>query len=223
MIDWDRIATVFLDMDGTLLDLRFDNHFWLEYVPLQYSEKHNYPLEQARELVYKQYRSMEGTLQWYCVDFWSQRLELDIAALKQELTHLIAVHPHVVSFLCAVKQADKRLVLLTNAHAKSVDIKLTKTGLGKYFDRIIISHELGEPKESDRFWSLLGEYEPHDPATTLFIDDNLDVLRKARRSGITHLFSVKCPDTQGVEIDSAEFEAIGEFLEILPPNPISNV
>jgi FMN phosphatase YigB (HAD superfamily) len=33
-LDWQEIKTVFLDLDGTLLDLHFDNHFWLEYVPV---------------------------------------------------------------------------------------------------------------------------------------------------------------------------------------------
>ena len=33
MIDWSRIDTVLLDMDGTLIDLRFDNHLWNVVVP----------------------------------------------------------------------------------------------------------------------------------------------------------------------------------------------
>ena len=32
-LDWTSIDTVLLDMDGTLLDLRFDNWFWQEHVP----------------------------------------------------------------------------------------------------------------------------------------------------------------------------------------------
>ena len=27
-IDWTQLDTILLDMDGTLLDLEFDNHFW---------------------------------------------------------------------------------------------------------------------------------------------------------------------------------------------------
>ncbi|MEN8132997.1 MAG: GMP/IMP nucleotidase [Pseudomonadota bacterium] len=216
MIDWTCISTVFLDMDGTLLDLRFDNHFWLEHVPMRFSEKHSYPLEQAREVLYARYRSVEGTLAWYSVDYWSRQLELDISALKQEMTHLISVHPHVVNFLRSVAGTGRRLVLLTNAHVKSVDIKLAKTELGQYFDRIIVSHDLGEPKESVRFWPLLKEYEPHEPARTLLVDDNLSILRMARRHGIAHLLAVKRPDTQGREIDSEEFEVIENFSEILP-------
>lgn len=216
MIDWTCISTVFLDMDGTLLDLQFDNHFWLEHVPMRFGEKHSTSLEQARKELYARYRSVEGTLAWYSVDYWSRQLELDISALKQEMTHLISVHPHVVNFLCSVAGTGRRLVLLTNAHVKSVDIKLAKTELDQYFDRIIISHDLGEPKESVRFWPLLKEYEPHEPARTLLVDDNLSILRMARRHGIAHLLAVKRPDTQGLEIDSEEFEAIGNFSEILP-------
>ncbi|HBT55971.1 MAG TPA: haloacid dehalogenase, partial [Pseudomonas sp.] len=33
MLNWNAIDTVLLDMDGTLLDLHFDNHFWLEHMP----------------------------------------------------------------------------------------------------------------------------------------------------------------------------------------------
>ena len=38
MINWPQIDTVFLDMDGTLLDLHFDNHFWREHMPRRYAE-----------------------------------------------------------------------------------------------------------------------------------------------------------------------------------------
>ena len=39
-LPWSDIDTVLLDMDGTLLDLHFDNHFWLEHLPQRYAELH---------------------------------------------------------------------------------------------------------------------------------------------------------------------------------------
>ena len=39
-LPWPDIDTVLLDMDGTLLDLHFDNHFWLELLPQRYAELH---------------------------------------------------------------------------------------------------------------------------------------------------------------------------------------
>ena len=33
MLNWSKIDTVLLDMDGTLLDLHYDSHFWLNVIP----------------------------------------------------------------------------------------------------------------------------------------------------------------------------------------------
>ena len=62
---WTEIDTVLLDMDGTLLDLHFDTHFWLEHVPARYAEANRLPLEIAREQLVQRYRQAEGKLEWY--------------------------------------------------------------------------------------------------------------------------------------------------------------
>jgi len=80
VFDWKGIRTVFVDMDGTLLDLHFDNHFWHEHVPLRYGERHGLSTEAARGQLLPRFRAMEGSLQWYCLDHWSRELELDILA-----------------------------------------------------------------------------------------------------------------------------------------------
>ena len=218
MLNWNNITSIFLDMDGTLLDLHYDNYFWLDYVPDCYSRKYDLPIEETKQRLYSRYRSLEGTLEWYCVDYWSRELGLDITALKHEIAHKIEIHPNVENFLTAARQANKRLVLVTNAHGSSVDLKLSKTGLRAYFDRIVISHDLGEPKESDRFWPLLQNEEPHEPSKSLLVDDNLSVLRSAADYGIEHLLAIKRPDTQGATKDTCEFRALEDFEQILPIN-----
>ena len=216
MIDWQQIDTVFLDMDGTLLDLHFDNHFWLQHVPLRYAEKYQMPLEQAHEEVARRTKSVEGTLDWYCLDYWSRELGLDIPLLKEEVDHLIAVHPHVTEFLDAVRTAGKRMLLVTNAHMKALSLKMEKTQLGGHFDEVVCSHDYNAAKEEQAFWQRLQETKPFDPARTLLVDDSLAVLRSARRYGIGHLLAVYHPDTQQGRRDVEEFEAIESFLDIMP-------
>jgi putative hydrolase of the HAD superfamily len=216
MIDWSTIDTILLDMDGTLLDLNFDTHFWREHVPLRYAEMHGIDIESAREKLYPRFRAVEGTMDWYCVDYWSRELELDIAMLKEEVDHLIQVFPNVREFLDRLRQQNKHVVLVTNAHQKSLQLKMHRTQLAGHMDDIICAHELGLPKEEQSFWGRLHAMMPYDAEHTLLIDDNLSILRSARQYGIEHLLAVYQPDSAMPPRDTGEFPAIRGFADIMP-------
>jgi HAD superfamily hydrolase (TIGR01509 family) len=216
LVQWSQVETVLLDMDGTLLDLNFDNHFWQEHVPLRYAEMHGMDVEKSKQILYPRFRSEEGNLNWYCVDYWSSQLGLDIPKLKKEVDHLIAVHPHVVEFLDAVKNSGRRLLLVTNAHVKALQIKMEQTQLAGHFDRIVVSHDLGYAKESYQFWDKLSSVEPFTNSSTLLVDDSLPVLRAAQNYGIAHLLAVRKPDTRREEKDVEDFDAIYHFDDIMP-------
>jgi HAD superfamily hydrolase (TIGR01509 family) len=216
MIDWENIQSVFLDMDGTLLDLNFDNHFWQEFVPQRFAERNRLAPDEAKALLRPRFRAMEGRLEWYCLDYWSEQLQLDIAGMKAEIDGLIAVLPHVTEFLEAVRRMGKRLVLVTNAHPKSLDLKMEKTCLNAFFDAIISSHFLGSPKEDIGFWHRLDAVESFNPEHTLLVDDSLSVLRAARAFGIRHPIAVRRHDSTKPSRNIREFPAIDDFRELMP-------
>lgn len=216
MIRWHELDTVLLDMDGTLLDLHYDNHFWLEHVPQRFAEKRGLPMTEARAMLMERYRQVEGRLEWYCVDFWTRELGLDIAALKGELRHLVVIQPYVIEFLQAVRASGYRLWLVTNAHRKVLQFKMQHTGIGQYFDRTVSAHDFGAPKEDRRFWQRLHAHTPFKAAATLLIDDSLPVLRAARAYGIGQLLAVRCPDSKGPVKHTDEFSAVRTFCDILP-------
>ncbi len=216
LVDWQQVSTLLLDMDGTLLDLHFDNHFWLEHVPRRYAERHALPLANARAVLAERTRAVEGTMAWYCIDYWSEQLDLDIALLKQEVEHLIAVHPDVVEFLDAVRATGRRAVLVTNAHGKSLKLKLRRTRLGGHLDGVVCAHDLGLPKEEPEFWTRLKSLERYDEPATLLVDDSLPVLRSAARHGIGQLLAVRCPDSRRPPREIAEFPSISGFGDLLP-------
>lgn len=215
-LPWSQIHTVLLDMDGTLLDLRFDNYFWQELVPERYAAKYALTLQQAQHDVAARTQAMHGTLHWYCLDYWTQVLGLDIALLKREAAHLIAVHPYVTEFLAALRTANKRVLLVTNAHQNSLALKMEKTQLAGHFDAVICAHDLGLAKEHPQFWPRLQEIEAFDPAATLLVDDNLAVLHSAQQYGLAYLLAVACPDSAGPQHASEYFPTLEDFSQLLP-------
>ena len=221
VIDWERIDTVLLDMDGTLLDLHFDTYFWLEHLPCRYAELKGMELSAARQYVISEIRSIQGSLNWYCTDYWSETLQLDIIGLKTEISDKIAIRPFCIEFLDALRAARKDVVMVTNAHQDGLALKMEKTRLAPKFDRLITVHEFALPKEDPACWREVDRIHPFCGARTLLIDDNLVALASAREHGIEHLLAINQPDSQAPRRDIEGFDAIHSFDEIMPVAEVS--
>ncbi len=216
MIDWQQIDTVLLDMDGTLLDLHFDNYFWQEYLPMRYAAIKSLDPAQARQSIHQQTQSIKGTLEWYSTDYWSETLGIDVVELKHEVSHKVATRPYCVDFLDALRAAGKDIVMVTNAHHDSLNLKMAKTGIGHKFDRLITVHEFSLPKETPDCWLEVNNRHAFDRRRTLLIDDNLLALQSAYDYGITQLLAIFKPDSQAPVQDVGHFSAIHSFDEIMP-------
>lgn len=216
MVDWHQIDTVLLDMDGTLLDLHFDNYFWQEYLPLRYAEINQIDLQQAKHSINHQTRSIAGTLNWYSTDYWSEVLGLDVVELKHEIAHKVAIRPHSEDFLDALRNAGKDVVMVTNAHRDSLDLKMAKTGIANKFDRLITVHEFSLPKEDPDCWMEVYKRHPFERERTLLIDDNLKALQSALDFGIEQVLAIHQPDSKAPAMDVMHFSAIHSFQEIMP-------
>ena len=216
MIDWDTIDTVLLDMDGTLLDLHFDNYFWMQHVPEVYARAHQLSESESAERLHTAFSIEQGTLDWYSLDYWSERLQLDIPAIKRELGHMVSMRPYVAEFLTRLHASHRDVVMVTNAHRKTLDIKMNHVDITSWFDRLVVSHELDAPKEDQAFWHRLQALHPFDPARTLLIDDTERVLDSAREYGIAHLLTLLQPDSQRQKRIDTRVPGIHHFDEIMP-------
>ena len=215
-VDWTLIDTIHLDMDGTLLDRHFDDHFWLEHVPRRYAEKNGLTESAAREKLYRMFRSQEQTLNWTDLDYWTAQLGLDIPVLKEEVNHLIGVHPFVIEFLLFLRQHGKKIYLVTNAHGKTLNLKLRRTKIGGYFDGIISAHDLGLPKEDPVFWEKLQQKVPYDPERSMLGEDSETNLETARQFGIRYLIHVGRFSSTATPAQSENFHTIHYFSELIP-------
>jgi len=215
-LNWHAIDTVLLDMDGTLLDLRFDNYFWQDLIPEQYAHARGIALSAARDELTPRFAAHYGQLNWYCTDFWSRELQLDVAALKHEARTRIGWLDGAEGFLRAVRAAGKRLLLVTNAHHDSLRIKAAQTGLTRHFDAAVSSHTYGYPKEYAAFWREFRREHSFDPARALFVDDSLSVLRAAREFGIAHVIAVTHPDSERPPRECTEFPSVARVADLMP-------
>jgi HAD superfamily hydrolase (TIGR01509 family) len=210
------IKYVLLDMDGTLLDKYFDDYFWEHLLPQKYAEKKNLTFGRAKEEMFRKYKMHEGTLNWTDIDFWSKEVDLDIPALKEQIRHLIEVHPHVEDFLRMLRRRKKKVFLVTNAHYKVLSLKLKKTRLGNFFDAAITSFEIGYPKEMIQFWEKVQKRLGFKKEKTLFIDDTPAVLRTAGRFGIRYLLYKSYASSRSPRGRSQEFPMLADFRELMP-------
>ena len=216
MIDWLQIDTVLLDMDGTLLDLHFDNYFWQEYLPIRYADIKSIDPVLARQSIHRQTQSIRGTLDWYSTDYWSETLGIDVVELKREVSHKVATRPYCIDFLDALRDAGKDIVMVTNAHHDSLNLKMAKTGIGHKFDRLITVHEFSLPKEDPNCWLEVNNRHAFDRQKTLLIDDNLKALKSASEYGIAQLLAIFNPDSQAPIQEVEHYSAIHSFDEIMP-------
>jgi HAD superfamily hydrolase (TIGR01509 family) len=214
-VDWEGIDTVLLDMDGTLLDLRFDNWFWQTFVPGRYAAAHGISEAEAQKRLAPKFKDVAHTLQWYCIDYWTRELKLDIPALKRETLPHVGFLPGAEAFLQKLRASGKRLVLVTNSHPTTLAIKNERVALTQYFDACYSSQPFAAPKEDAAFWPRLAAREEFARQRTLFIDDSLRVLQCARAYGIAHLRAVRCPDSGAPPQATADFAAIDSVADLL--------
>jgi 5'-nucleotidase len=216
MINWSSIETVLLDMDGTLLDLHFDNYFWQEYLPLRYAQLKQLDPEDCKLEIQHKTNSIRGTLEWYSTDYWSDILDIDVVELKHEVSHKVSMRPYCVEFLDALRDAGKDIVMVTNAHQDSLNLKMALTGISAKFDRLITVHEFSVPKENPECWAEVNQRNPFNPQAAVLIDDNLTALRSARDYGIKQLVAIHKPDSMAPVMAVDEFKALHSFEDIMP-------
>ena len=218
-VNWGDVETVMLDMDGTLLDLRFDNHFWAELIPEHYGRVNDLTTEEAKGELAPRFEREIGNLNWYCLDFWSEELGFDVAELKRLASHGIAWRPEAETFLRKLSNSHCEIMLVTNAHPATLAIKMQQVSLDPWFDCVISSHRYKYPKESLKFWDTLRGEHSFNPDRTLFIDDSEPVLSSASEYGIQHLITMLQPDSTRPARTETNFPAIHHFDEIFEGLP----
>lgn len=193
-VDWNQIDDVLLDMDGTLLDLHYDATFWLRNVHSVVSQLTGEAEEEIRDRFHRELERHEGTLAWYCTDYWAEFFGIDLIEAKRQLAHLIRYRPHAEEFLEILNGSRLRTIIATNAHPDVVRLKLDVVPLDRWVDAIVSSHDFGVAKEHPDFWRQLFDLHAIDPNRAVFVDDSPRVLDAAERAGVREIIEIRHPN-----------------------------
>jgi FMN phosphatase YigB (HAD superfamily) len=206
------------DLDGTLLDQRFDNIFWNQTVPRVLAHEQGLTLSDCKNKVYAHYEKVVGTLDWYSSDFWGNTFNIDIIKLTHQEREKITIYEGAEALLSYLSGLDKKLFLVTNAHPDILNIKLNETHLDNYFDGIYSSHTIGHAKEDLLFWDHFFSQTQLSVDDAVLVDDNISVLMQARIFGVSKCIAITQPDSSQMPIqvnDFTSFQSVAELLKCL--------
>ena len=113
-------------------------------------------------------------------------LDIDIEAQKRSEKSFsrISLYDGVIDTLNVLKNKTK-MILITNAHRKTLNIKLEKYNLTPYFDEMVCAHELHYVKEDIQLWYMLRSKYRLDYEKTLLVEDTINNINVGLSAGIS--------------------------------------
>jgi len=127
------------DLDGTLVDKNFDDALWFQEIPKLYSEKHGVSFQEAWNHCTSCYDGLgDQDLRWYDIDYWLEKFEIgaDSSRLIDDLSHTIKLFDDSVPVLEFLKNKGFKLVVISNANRKFLDVKMRAEGMNYFFSRV---------------------------------------------------------------------------------------
>jgi len=206
---------ILFDMDGVILDNTYDNNFWQNQIPAALAKKRGCSFEDAKRLAVQIFNYKKNTMDWYDLDYWSNMLDIDIEEQKRlpESYDKIKLYDGVFDILKKIKK-DRKIILITNAHRKTLKIKLKKYDLSPYFDDMVCAHELHYVKEDIQLWYMLRSKYQLDFKKTILIEDtikNILVGLSAGISGAVYLGNEEFSKRQNIVMHSSINDILSTF------------
>ncbi|MCK5043097.1 MAG: HAD family hydrolase, partial [Candidatus Aenigmarchaeota archaeon] len=134
------ITHISFDLDGTLVNEKFDKIIWHEEIPKLFAEKNNIDIETATNMVYAEYYRgafIDKVDRWTDISYWFDRLGLDgWNTLMVNMKKHILVYDDTLKMFEQLSARKYKLIIISNAEEKFLDMKLEAEGLKKHFSSV---------------------------------------------------------------------------------------
>lgn len=201
------------DMDGVILDNTYDNDFWQNHIPSVLAKNRKIEFEDAKRLAIQIFNFKKNSKDWYDLDYWSNMLDIDIEEQKKTKESYEKIKLYEGSISCLKKLKNKmKMILITNAHRKTLNIKLQKYDLSPYFDEMVCAHELHYVKEDIQLWYMLKYKFKIDFAKTVLVEDTIKNINTGLSAGVS----------RAIYLGNEEYHSSDKIIKMSSINDVSS-
>jgi len=129
----NTLEIISFDLDGTLVDLEYNDLIWFKEIPELVAKKKKISFEKSLKLIHEEYTKLgEHDLNWYDINYWISYFGIEISPNKifEKYEPQVKIYPEVIPLLEELKK-NFILIVITAMPREFLVPKMKK--LEKYF------------------------------------------------------------------------------------------
>ncbi len=209
------LEIISFDVDGTLVDLEYNDLIWFKEIPELVAKKKKISFEKSLKYVHKEYNKLgEHNLNWYDINYWVTYFGLEVSPedILKKYESQVKIFPEVISLLEELKKKFI-LIVITAMPREFLTPKIKK--IEKYFKFSFSAlSDFKELKNSEIYSKISKALNVH-PEQILHIGDHWDFdYLAAQKAGMNALYLDRSNTKKGKFIISS----LGEAKKIIVKN-----
>jgi FMN phosphatase YigB (HAD superfamily) len=164
---------VSFDVDGTLVDQKFNNLIWENDVPTLVAQKRGWDLDKAKDFCFFEYNKVgDKDLRWYDIEYWLKKFNISKSAIDilQNRQDAIIVYPDVFPVLKELKEKSFKVIVITCM--PRIFLKEKIQSFDSHFDKVFSTISDFKKVKSPSIYLRIAEIIGVHPSDILHIGDH---------------------------------------------------
>ncbi len=206
------LRIISFDVDGTLVDLEYNDLIWFKEIPELVAKKKKISFEKSLKYVHEEYAKLgEHNLNWYDINYWISYFGIEISPDKifEKYEPQVKIYPEVISLLEELKK--KYTLIVITAMPREFLIPKMKN-LEKYFKFSFSALSDFKELKNSEIYSKISKALKVPPKQILHIGDHweFDYLA-ARKAGMNAIYL----DRSNIKKRKFTINSLGEAKKII--------
>ena len=151
MVKLNSTTAILSDLDGVILDLKYDIKFWQSWLPEHVANQTNQSIEETQAEIQAEINKQRGTLNFYNLSYWDDLLNVDCMQIIKENEEKCSYLEGSYEALLKLSTLKNPKHILTNGDPRVQEYKAHSQDFRRFFDSIFYSMHAGYPKEKRNF------------------------------------------------------------------------